>query len=150
MFAGGKPYGYAPKKGEPGVMQIVEDEAEVVRRIYREYADGKSGRHIARDLNANGIAAPRGAAWAANTLTGTKNRGTGMLRLPIYRGKLVWNKVHYVKDPDTGRRVTRINLQSEWQTADLDHMRIVDDELWNAVQARLDIHGHAGGARIES
>jgi site-specific DNA recombinase len=36
--AGGKAYGYRPVKGEPGNLEIVTEEAEVVCRIYREYA----------------------------------------------------------------------------------------------------------------
>ncbi len=101
--AGGKAYGYRPVKGEPGNLEIIPEEAEIVWRIYREYAAGKSHRQIARDLNRDRIPAPRGSAWAANTLNGTRNKGTGMLRVPIYRGLIVWNKVHYVRDPSTGR-----------------------------------------------
>ena len=145
--AGGKAYGYRPVKGEPGDLEIVPEEAEVVRRIYQEYASGKSPRHIARDLNRDHVPAPRGAAWAANTLNGTRNKGTGMLRVPIYRGVIVWNKVRYVRDPETGRRVTRPNPQSEWKTSDAPHLRIVDDELWFKVQDRLGVHGDSGGRK---
>ena len=84
---------------------------------------------------------------AANTLNGTRNKGTGMLRVPIYRGVIVWNKVRYVRDPSTGRRVTRPNPQSEWKTSDAPHLRIVDDELWFKVQDRLGVHGDSGGRK---
>ena len=67
-----------------------------------------------------------------------------MLRVPIYRGVIVWNKVRYVRDPATGRRVTRPNPQSEWKTSDAPHLRIVDDELWFKVQDRLGVHGDFG------
>ena len=43
-------------RGEP---EDAAEEGEVVRRIYRD-ASGKSLRHIARDLNRDGIPAPRG------------------------------------------------------------------------------------------
>ncbi len=39
---GGRAYGYRPKKGEPGLLDIVHHEAEVVRRIFRAYASGIS------------------------------------------------------------------------------------------------------------
>ena len=145
--AGGKAYGYRPVKGEPGNLEIVTEEAEVVCRIYREYASGKSPRHIARDLNRDGIPAPRGAAWAGNTLNGTRNKGTGMLRVPIYRGILVWNKVRYVRDPSTGRRVTRPNPEQDWKSVEVPHLRIIEDELWFKVQERLGVHGSAGGRK---
>jgi site-specific DNA recombinase len=56
--AGGKAYGYAPVPGKPGELVIVEEEAEVVRRIFADYAAGKSPREIAGDLNAENIAPP--------------------------------------------------------------------------------------------
>jgi site-specific DNA recombinase len=46
-------------------------------------------------------------------------RGTGLLQNELYAGRLVWNKVRMVKDPDTGKRVSRANPRSEWQSAAL-------------------------------
>ena len=74
-----------------------------------------------------------------------KARGNGMLRLSIYVGVLVWNKVHYVRDPETGRRVTRPNPPSEWKRIEVPHLRIVDQDLWDAVQKRLDETGGKPG-----
>ena len=41
-----------------------------------------------------------------------------------------------MKDPDTGKRVSRPNAQSEWVTTAVPDLRIVDDQLWNQVRAR--------------
>jgi site-specific DNA recombinase len=41
-----------------------------------------------------------------------------------------------VKDPDTGKRVSRPNPPSEWVTTTVPELRIVDDELWNQVKGR--------------
>ena len=41
-----------------------------------------------------------------------------------------------MKDPDTGKRVSRPNPPSEWVTTAVPELRIVDDELWNEVKAR--------------
>src|SRR5262249_50733892 len=68
---------------------------------------------------------------------GSEKKGAGMLRLELYRGERVWNKIKYVKDPDTGKRVPRVNPESEWQRIDVPELRIVDDTLWHAVQARF-------------
>ncbi|MBE0562504.1 MAG: recombinase family protein, partial [Ochrobactrum anthropi] len=64
---GGNSYGYDVVKkldanGEPirGDRTINEAQAEVVRRIFRDYAAGKSAKTIAFALNRDGIAAPSG------------------------------------------------------------------------------------------
>jgi hypothetical protein len=50
---------------------------------------------------------------------------------------LVWNRQRYLKDPKTGRRVARRNPERAWIIQEVPGLRIVDDELWQAVQARL-------------
>lgn len=42
-----------------------------------------------------------------------------------------------VKDPNTGRRVSRPNPESEWAKRDVPELRIVPQELFDAVQAQL-------------
>ncbi|MCE8422257.1 recombinase family protein, partial [Rhodovulum sulfidophilum] len=107
--AGGQTYGYRGVPGEPGKREIVAHEAEIIREIFAAYVEGKSPRTIAGELNARGIAAPRGPKWNASTLNGNPQRGYGILRNPMYDGRLVWNRVTMVRDPDTGRRVNREN-----------------------------------------
>ncbi|MGB3502573.1 MAG: recombinase family protein [Mesorhizobium sp.] len=137
MSAGGKAYGYSPVPGKPGELEINEAEAEIVRRIYREYAAGASPREIVTRLNKDGIAPPRGACWHTSALKGSHTRSYGLLRNAIYSGKLVWNRVRMVRDPETGKRVSRQNSESEWQHADVPHLRIIDQEMVDAVAARL-------------
>ena len=48
----------------------------------------------------------------------------------------MWNRLRYVKDPDTGKRVSRPNPPSEWVTTVVPGPRIVDNELWNQVKTR--------------
>ena len=99
--------------------------------------DGASGRKIALQLNAEGIPAPRGAAWATSTIMGAAWNMSGILRVPQYHGEMFWNKTRYVKDPSTGKRVSRLNPREEWQHIEVPEMRIVDEDLWEAVQNRL-------------
>ena len=140
---GGNSYGYDVVKqfasnGEPirGDRTINETEAEVVRRIFRDYAAGKSAKRIAVELNRDGIAAPGGGAWGFSTINGNPKRGSGILNNEMYIGRLVWNRQRFVKDPDTGKRVSRPNPESEWIVKDVPELRIVVDELWQAVKAR--------------
>ena len=63
-------------------------------------------------------------------------RGSGILNNELYAGRLVWNKVRMVKDPDTGRRISRPNAESEWQATDVPSLAIVGRELFEAAQER--------------
>ena len=66
--AGGLAYGYRLSSGgDPGQRSIIEDEANVVQRIFREYSHGKSPEAIAKDLNHEGIAGPGGRFGATSS-----------------------------------------------------------------------------------
>ncbi|MBA4774328.1 MAG: recombinase family protein [Rhizobiales bacterium] len=134
--AGGKAYGYSPVPGRPGELQIVPEEAQIVRRIFKLYAAGISARSIAGALNDENVPPPRGAKWNASTINGNSARGYGILRNPIYDGRIIWNRVRMVKDPATGRRVSRVNDASEHETIEAPHLRIVDEGLFAAVLKR--------------
>jgi site-specific DNA recombinase len=54
----------------------------------------------------------------------------------LYIGRMVWNRLRYVKNPDTGKRVSRLNPSSEWIITDVPHLRIVPDEPWSAAKER--------------
>ena len=133
--AGGRAYGYRPAAGRTGELEIVEEEAEVVRRIFSAYAAGRPPREIAGELNREGVAPPRGAKWNASTINGNAQRGNGLIFNELYAGRIVWNKVRMVKNPDTGKRISRPNPRDQWQTISAPLLQIVDDETWARVQA---------------
>lgn len=132
--AGGRAYGYRAVAGQVGHLEIVEDEANIIRRIFSEYLDGLSPRRIACGLNRDGVQPPRGKTWNASTIIGNAQRGYGILNNELYVGRIVWNKVRMVKDPDTGRRVSRINSEQDWLRRDTPHLRIMPDETFEHVQ----------------
>ncbi len=140
---GGNSYGYRVvkkfnAKGElvRGDRRINKQEAKIVNRIFRDYAGGKSPLAIAAALNKEGIQSPTGRGWGQSSLNGNAKRGTGILNNELYIGKLVWNRLRYVKDPDTGRRISRLNPESEWIVREVPKLRIVHQRLWNRVKAR--------------
>ncbi len=142
---GGLCYGYdvvreVDAAGNPvaGGRRINEVEAGIVRRIFAMFAAGQSPRAIARTLNGEGAPGPRGRAWRDTTIRGHATRRTGILRNDLYDGRLVWNKQRYIKDPSTGKRLARPNPREEWIVHEMPALRIVDDDLWAAVQRRLD------------
>ena len=144
---GGNAYGYDVVKkldarGEPirGDRTINPQQAEVIRRIFRDYAAGKSAKAIAFALNQEGIPAPTGGDWGFSTINGNPKRGNGILNNEMYIGKIVWNRQRFIKDPDTGKRQARPNPESEWVIQEVPELRILDDDLWAAVKARQDRH----------
>ncbi|MCP1203914.1 recombinase family protein [Acetobacter oryzoeni] len=140
---GGLCYGYdvvrqRDTRGEAicGERAINGEQANIVRRIFRDYADGKSPKAIALSLNAEGHHGPLSGAWSPSTINGNRERGTGILNNELYIGRLVWNRLRYIKNPNTGKRVSRLNPESEWTLHDVPELRIIEQDLWDAVKAR--------------
>ena len=140
---GGVSYGYRmanriDEHGRPlrGLREIHPEQADVVRRIYRLYADGNSVRTIAHILNREGIPGPRAGRWSVTSINGNRTRRTGILNNEIYCGRLLYGRQKFVRDPDTGRRQARPVPPSKWTVQEVPDLRIVDDELWYRVQKR--------------
>jgi len=140
---GGILYGYDvirlfDEEGEPirGERKINPEQAEIVRRIFQEYIGGKSPKAIAVGLNKDRIPCPRGSAWGASTIYGNRHRGSGILNNELYVGQLIWNRQRFIKDPDTGRRVPRINSEELWVRKDVPELRIIDQDLWNKTKEK--------------
>jgi site-specific DNA recombinase len=79
-----------------------------VDRIFREYVAGIAPKAIAKRLNHDRIAGPFGGTWSPSTIHGNSKRGTGILNNELYIGRLIWNRLRYVKNPDTGCATSRI------------------------------------------
>jgi site-specific DNA recombinase len=143
--AGGLCYGYTvvretDHRGEPvrGGRRIDEAEAAVVRRIFEQFAAGMSANAIAKRLNAEGIPGSRGLLWRDTAIRGHRQRGTGILNNELYIGRLVWNRLRYVKDPETGKRRSMRNGADDLVVEAVPDLRIVDDDLWHRVKRRQD------------
>lgn len=126
-------------RGEPirGLREIDPDKAAIVARIFNEYAAGRSPRQIAGDLNAEGIAAPRGGIWRASTIGSHRRESLGILSNPIYIGQLVYGRTEAVTDPRTRSRTMRAGT-GEISTGAAPHLRIIDDALWQQVHDQLE------------
>ncbi len=140
---GGKSYGYdvvrqlgADGREIKGERRINPEQADIVNRIFREYAAGRSPKAIAHQLNRESIPCPSGKEWGSSTINGNRKRRTGILNNELYIGRLVWNRQRFLKDPDTGKRIARLNPESEWIRTEVPELRIVGQELWDKVRAR--------------
>jgi DNA invertase Pin-like site-specific DNA recombinase len=158
--AGGLCYGYRVVRTlsagtvTTGEREIEPAEATVVERIFGEFIAGVSPKQITENLNRAGIAGPFGGGWSPSTIYGNGKRGTGILNNELYIGRLVWSRLRYVKNPDTGKRVSRLNPASEWMRKEVPALRIVSDEMWSDAKQRQEhgrhavrIAGNPGGAR---
>ncbi|MGN6383699.1 MAG: recombinase family protein [Dyella sp.] len=132
--AGGLPYGY--RALPDGQREIDQKQAEVVRRIFSEYINGASPREIVAGLNRDGVPSPRGGQWAMTAVYPDVRRGIGILANEIYVGRQIWNRSHFLKHPETGRRVRRERPRSEWIITEKPELAIVSRETWEEAQAR--------------
>lgn len=152
-LAGGRAYCYRKVadrhesgRAVNGVFEINAVEAEVVRRIYRDFANGMSSIQIATALNKEGV---RGGEWNASTIRGDPKKLVGILNNPLYVGRLVWGRQEWRKNPDSDRRERRYRLreESEWIRVDMPDLRIVDEELAGRVGAEIASRRKAPGER---
>ncbi len=144
-WTGGRVYGFRTVK-EPNpsdadhpraVPQIEPDQAEVVRRIFREFVSGVGLGRIADALNRDGIQAPydrshtkrAGKGWGQSTIR-------SVLTNERYMGRWVWNKRKYSKGPG-GTRRGEMRPASEWRVREVPELAIVDADLWREAQERL-------------
>jgi hypothetical protein len=145
LFPGAVTYGYdrVRETGADGITTwkagarvVNEEKAKVIRRIYREYAAGISPRDICAGLTKDNIPSPSGAkGWRHQSLTTGGAKACGILSNRIYIGEIVWGQHYTVKDPETERESRRARPANEHKVQQVAHLRIVDDELWQAVQA---------------
>ena len=139
---GGNSYGYRIVRrlttngsAATGEREIDSAQAMIVRRIFEEYADGMAPRQIAAGLNREGIPSPRGGQWNASTINGSRQRRNGILNNQLYLVPITWNRQRFVENPETGKRVSRVNPEHEWVTTDVPALRIIDDDIWETARA---------------
>lgn len=136
-------YGYDNVKDNPGVKVPNIEQAKVVVRMFVETASRKSPRDIALGLTRDKIPAPSGGEWTFQTVN-------KILANEIYIGIYVRNRVRRVRNYNTGKRDALAPID-ELMTADFPHLRIVEQDLWEAAQAvrRERANKTFGGRQIE-
>lgn len=79
------PVGYALDK-ENWRLNIIEDEAKLVRKIFSLYKSGLGVNRVARHLNQTGTLTIRGNTWSDNTVM-------KILRNKTYKGAIEWDEI---------------------------------------------------------
>lgn len=135
QHTGGKPaLGYVVKDGR---LEICEEEAAIVRRIFREYADGKSYQQIITGLNRDGLKTKRGNAFGSNSLH-------DLLHNEKYIGVLVYGQSPYRED---GTRNTHSKDPTNAIRIEDALPAIIDRELFDIVQKRMAQNKRQQGGR---
>ena len=134
-FADGKvhiPYGQflGYRKGADGLPEIVPEEAEIVRRIYREFLQGKSTNAIAAMLTEEGVSTPgKRTVWQRATVE-------SILRNEKYKGSALLQKSFTV---DFLTKKTKVNEGEVPQYYVEDsHPAIIEPWEWEQVQTELE------------
>jgi hypothetical protein len=77
--------------------------------------------------------------WVRSAIIGDVRRGTGILNNPVYEGEVVWGRSRWIRSPrdSTIRKCEVVESPEEFVTRHDERLRIVSDDLWNAVHAIL-------------
>ena len=121
-------YGYDKTIGDYFNLSINEEEARVIRQMYKWYTEeGFGGAKIANMLNESGIKTKRGNNWSQNSVC-------RILTNEIYTGKII-NGKEEIADFLTGKRKEKD--ESEWLVTVRPELRIIDDETFDKAQEIL-------------
>lgn len=152
---GGIVYGYdniqvsTGQKDENGIdikshtdYRINPEQAEVIKAIFRAYADGHGYAVIAKAMNKDDKYSELTEKYFNNLNLETPRKGTGswaptaireILRRERYRGIIQFGEYRTAYKGGTQVRVK----QKEYLKTERPDLKIIDDELWAAVQKRL-------------
>lgn len=124
-----KLYGYKYIK-EENSLRIIDEEAEVVKLIFKLRLEGNGGRAIVSELKRLGIKNRKGNDWRANTIN-------GMLQNPTYCGKVVRNR--WYSSRMYGKDIVKLNDPKDWIVEDSDKVdKIIDEGTFKKIQDMIE------------
>jgi site-specific DNA recombinase len=143
LSTGNPPYGYRSiaipgPNGDPAGrrLEVDEEKAAVVRRVFALFLDGRSLCAIAKLLHREGVPAPR--AGSRHRRQGWIN---GTIRAFLHNEKYVgiwrYKQTQWIKVPGENRRIPRRREASEVLEQLRPDLRIIDQDTWREVRARL-------------
>lgn len=122
--------GYGYQYGKNKEWKIKEEEAEVVKRIYRAYEKGVTVSEICRVLTDDSIPTPGGKKrWSHTTVR-------SILRSEIYRGNYIYQRFHNGFSLEKKR--IRNTGELPMYYIENHHEGIIDDQQWLRVQKRIE------------
>ncbi len=144
-FMGSKPpYGFTKSPEDKHLLIPDPSAAEIVKRLFREFASGDSGRNIASKLNADGVDTP--AVYYFKQTGKRATRGDNcqqwgsativqLLKNQVYIGNMVQCK-RKVSSFKTKKRL--VTNPDAWVAVEDTHKAIIDPYTWERVQTRME------------
>lgn len=133
------PYGYSKSKNNKNRLTVNKEQAEIVKLIFEKFDNGEKQTAIARYLEENKVLAP------------SSYDDRGIFRKNVYKwsstiGKILRNKV-YLGHTEYGKAINlsyksekvKYMPRNEWKIALNTHEAIIDQELFERVQRKLNI-----------
>lgn len=109
------PFGYKKDQQRKGRFVVNEDEAEVVRQIFRMFGEGGTYSEIARELNRLRIPSPQGKLWRYQSIR-------GIIANEVYLGRMIQGK--------------RCNREPDVVTVENTHDAIITEALFEKAQSQ--------------
>lgn len=125
LFGGSDMYGYRIKDG---ALHMIPEEAEIVKRIYRDYLSGMGIGKIAKNLNLEGVKSKTGGLWRDNVIG-------KILRNERYTGDLLLQKTYHPNHIDKKSVKNRGELPMYYVQDH--HEAIIDRATFKKVQAEI-------------
>lgn len=124
---------YGRPKRDHVERKINEEQAVVVRRIFRLCAEGKGMVSVARLLNDEGLPAPRNSQGRKVSWSPSSVRSVLFRRL--YLGEVIWNKTK--KRNPWGIQQQKKRPEKDWVRIALPQLQIIMEASWKAAHDRL-------------
>ena len=108
---------------------IHEQEAAIVRRIFKEFIAGESLSKIASTLNAEGVDSRIGGGWNTSEVS-------RIVKNETYRGVYIYRRTSKKRNPKTCDNVIVKHPEDKWFRRDMPEFRLISDETWLAACER--------------
>lgn len=132
------PYGFRKVSYKEGkrtcyTLEPHPEQAPIIKRIFEMYASGMGCTKICMQLDAEHVPAPRGKSWSPDALP-------AMLSNVHYLGKVHWNRRKTVRSVEDGEVIVSRPRSEDYLVFEGKHSAIIDEELWEKVQAIRGTH----------
>ena len=144
-FMGSKPpFGYVRSPENKHILIVDPPASGIVKRLFREFAGGESGRNIAAKLNAENVDTPAEYYFKQTGKRATRGDSKQqwgsctimqLLRNQVYIGNMVQCKRKVTSFKTKKRKVTD---PDDWVVVVNTHEALIDKYTWDCVQRRMD------------
>lgn len=137
------PYGYRKSENDKHKLEVDEEAAHIVKRIYNEYICGSSMYQIAQKLNEEHVITPAEYIsrkgyhdtfnYVGKIRTWTSATVSRILRNEMYTGNYVYGRF---KSAEVGAKHPVAQSEENWKKIENHHEAIISDEMFDTVQKK--------------